>query len=108
MIVVYAPQDTNLKNIMWNKLTYPIQNFNGMSIVLGDFNEVHHEHERFDILFDKSGANFFNRFIHNYGLINLPLGGKMFTRMNKFGTKLSKLDIILVTHQFTSKCPTPI
>ncbi|GJZ89940.1 putative RNA-directed DNA polymerase [Tanacetum coccineum] len=48
---------------------------------------------------------FINSFIYNAKLIDLPMGGRRFTRMNKFATKLSKLDRILVSRQFTSKWP---
>ncbi|PWA71971.1 SGNH hydrolase-type esterase domain-containing protein [Artemisia annua] len=105
MIVVYAPQDVNKKILLWNQLNHLIVNFHGMSTVLGDFNEVHHEHERLGTLFCKRGAALFNGFINNSGLIDLPMGGKKFTRMNKFGTKLSKVDRILVSHHFTSNWP---
>ncbi|GJY81538.1 putative RNA-directed DNA polymerase [Tanacetum coccineum] len=33
------------------------------------------------------------------------MGGRKFTRMNKFGTKLSKIDRILVSRQFTNRWP---
>ncbi|GJR63360.1 retrovirus-related pol polyprotein from transposon TNT 1-94 [Tanacetum coccineum] len=77
MIIVYAPQDMNAKCALWNRLVDIIRNIQDMCIVLGDFNE----------------------------LIDLPMGGRRFTRMNKFATKLSKLDCILVSRQFTSKWP---
>ncbi|GJR04156.1 cytochrome P450 [Tanacetum coccineum] len=48
-------------------------------------------------------ADFFNSFIYNAELIDLPMGGRRFTRMNKFATKLNKLDRILVSRQFTFK-----
>ncbi|GJX17525.1 cytochrome P450 [Tanacetum coccineum] len=35
----------------------------------------------------------------------IPMGGRKFTRMNKFGTKLSKIDCILVCNRFISKWP---
>ncbi|GJZ96199.1 cytochrome P450 [Tanacetum coccineum] len=52
---------------------------------------------------DKIGAKLFNDFI--YDLVDLLMGGRKFTRMNKYGTKLSKIDRILVTQHFLSMCP---
>ncbi|GJY33455.1 cytochrome P450 [Tanacetum coccineum] len=76
-----------------------------MSIILGDFNEVRSENERLGSLFCKAGAKHFNEFISNYELVDLPIGGKRFTRINKYGTKLSKIDRIFVSQHFISKWP---
>ncbi|GJX94037.1 cytochrome P450 [Tanacetum coccineum] len=103
MIIVYAPQDMNAKCALWNSLVDLIRNFQDMCIVLGDFNEVRYATERIGLTFCKKGADFFNSFIYNAELIDLPMGGRRFTRMNKFATKLNKLDRILVSRQFTFK-----
>ncbi|GKA49914.1 putative RNA-directed DNA polymerase, partial [Tanacetum coccineum] len=42
------------------------------------------------------------------GLIDLSMGGKKFTRMNRYDTKLSKLDRILVSPHFISMWPNAI
>nr|GEW80029.1 probable purine permease 4 [Tanacetum cinerariifolium] len=47
----------------------------------------------------KKDADNFNSFIKNYGLIDLHLGGRLFTWMNKAGTKLSKLDRFLISEE---------
>nr|GFB92281.1 RNA-directed DNA polymerase, eukaryota [Tanacetum cinerariifolium] len=44
-------------------------------------------------------ADNFNYFIANSGLIDLPLGGRLFTWMNKAGTKLCKLDRFLISEE---------
>ncbi|GJY36840.1 cytochrome P450 [Tanacetum coccineum] len=105
MIIIYAPQDMNAKCALWNRLVDLIRNFQDMCIVLGDFNMVRYATERIDSTFCKKVAEFFNSFIYNAELIDLPMGGRKFTRMNKFATKLSKLDHVLVSRQFTSKWP---
>ncbi|GJY36841.1 cytochrome P450 [Tanacetum coccineum] len=97
MIIVYAPQDMNAKCALWNRLVDLIRNFQDICIVLGDFNEVRYAIERIDSTFCKKVAEFFNSFIYNAELIDLPMGG--------FATKLSKLDRNLVSCQFTSKWP---
>jgi hypothetical protein len=105
MIVVYAPQEMGKKCSLWNTLNTLIIRFNTPTVVLGDFNEVRDESERMGSLFCKRGAQLFNKFIDNSNLIDLPLGGRNFTRMNKIGTKLSKLDRFLVTQHFLSTWP---
>ncbi|GJY53800.1 RNA-directed DNA polymerase, eukaryota, reverse transcriptase zinc-binding domain protein [Tanacetum coccineum] len=89
MIIVYAPQDISRKCALWNRLCNLILSFHAMVIVLGDFNEVRNENERLDTLFCKKGASVFNNFITNSNLVDLPMGGRKFTRMNKFGTKIN-------------------
>ncbi|GJW82309.1 cytochrome P450 [Tanacetum coccineum] len=103
MIVVYAPQVLDSKRSLWNKITSLVNNYNGMSIVLGDFNEVRCEQERMGTIFSKHGASSFNEFINRAELFDIPMSGRKFTSMNKYGTKLSKIDRILVSHHFISK-----
>ncbi|GKE96433.1 UBN2 domain-containing protein, partial [Tanacetum coccineum] len=75
MIIVYAPQDMNAKCALWNRLVDLIRNFQDICIVLGDFNEVRYAIERIDSTFCKKVAEFFNSFIYNAELIDLPMGG---------------------------------
>ncbi|GJR46821.1 cytochrome P450 [Tanacetum coccineum] len=102
MIVVYAPQELDSKRCLWNKITSLVNNYNGMFIVLGDFNEVRCEHKRMGTAFCKHGASSFNEFINRAELFDIPMSGRKFTRMNKYGTKL---DRILVSHHFITKWP---
>ncbi|PWA38384.1 cytochrome P450 [Artemisia annua] len=105
MIVVYAPQDVTSKRSLWIRLNNLVLSFQAASIVLGDFNEVRFESERLGSTFCKYGGKMFNDFIINTDLVDLPMGGRKFTRMNKHGTKLSKLDRILVSNHFIAKWP---
>ncbi|GKB96337.1 RNA-directed DNA polymerase, eukaryota, reverse transcriptase zinc-binding domain protein [Tanacetum coccineum] len=73
-------------------------NHQGNFILFGDLNEVRCETERFGSNFSSSDAAIFNAFIQDVGLIDLPMGGKMFTWMNKSGSKLSKLDRFLISN----------
>ncbi|GKD87971.1 cytochrome P450 [Tanacetum coccineum] len=93
------------KHTLWNRLSQLILGFHAMVMVLGDFNEVRSESERMRSSFCKTGYRLFNDFIINNNLVDLLMGGRDFTRMNKYGTKLSKLDRILVSPHFTSKWP---
>ncbi|GJU10200.1 RNA-directed DNA polymerase, eukaryota [Tanacetum coccineum] len=93
------------KDKLWYDLTTIISDHNSFSIVLGDFNEVRTASERLGSIFDSSGATRFNGFITNSGLCDLPLGGKRFTRMNRSGSKLSKIDRILVSKHIVDLWP---
>ncbi|GJW23368.1 RNA-directed DNA polymerase, eukaryota, reverse transcriptase zinc-binding domain protein [Tanacetum coccineum] len=71
----------------------PIEELNGVSIALV---------ARSGVIFKSTDRIFvfhedhFNSFIDSSGLIDLPLGGRLFTWTNKVGTKLSKLDHFLI------------
>nr|GEW77410.1 RNA-directed DNA polymerase, eukaryota [Tanacetum cinerariifolium] len=48
----------------------------GELVIMGDFNEVRNKSERFGTLFNRQGADVFNRFISNTGLEEVPLEGR--------------------------------
>nr|GEV94969.1 hypothetical protein [Tanacetum cinerariifolium] len=73
--------------------------------VMGDFNNVRNEGERFGSVFCNRQARIFNEFIANNSLIYIPLGGYNFTWTNKWGTKMSKLDRFLVSENFLESFP---
>ncbi|GJV89185.1 RNA-directed DNA polymerase, eukaryota, reverse transcriptase zinc-binding domain protein [Tanacetum coccineum] len=68
-------------------------------------NVVGHENERFGSIFSRHDDVHFNAFIDSSGLIDLPIGGWLFTWMNKAGTKLSKLDRFLITEDVLDSTP---
>ncbi|GKA30618.1 putative RNA-directed DNA polymerase, eukaryota, reverse transcriptase zinc-binding domain protein [Tanacetum coccineum] len=105
MVIVYSPQGLRDKEMLWNDLTRLIDNHNDFSIILGDFNEVRSEMERLGTVFDRRSASKFNDFIHYSGLCDLPMGGKIFTRMNNLGSKHSKLDRFLVSNHVLQLWP---
>ncbi|GKE19644.1 RNA-directed DNA polymerase, eukaryota, reverse transcriptase zinc-binding domain protein [Tanacetum coccineum] len=86
LINVYGPQQQPEKYILWDLLRSFIQNHQENFILFGDLNEVTCETERFGSNFSSSDAAFFNAFIQDVDLIDLPMGGKMFTWMNKSGS----------------------
>ncbi|GJS95132.1 putative RNA-directed DNA polymerase, eukaryota, reverse transcriptase zinc-binding domain protein [Tanacetum coccineum] len=105
VINVYAPQTVEARKRLWEEICHYMQSNIGHFIVFGDFNEVRHASERFGSVFNQQGANAFNEFINQTELVNLNIGGRNFTWMNKFGTKLSKLDRYLVSVSFTLAFP---
>ncbi|XP_071699700.1 uncharacterized protein [Rutidosis leptorrhynchoides] len=96
-INVYGPHSNAKKLRLWNELTSFINSINIPHIVFGDFNEVRNKTERMNSEYNQPWADNFNRFISNLGLIDLPLGGKKFTRICEKTMKFSKLDRFLVS-----------
>ncbi|GJW49832.1 RNA-directed DNA polymerase, eukaryota [Tanacetum coccineum] len=97
VISVYAPQQLSEKRELWGYLHSLINRWDGEAVILGDFNEVRSEQERFGSSFNIQSANAFNNFISMTGLIDLPLGGYSFTWAHKLASKMSKLDRILIS-----------
>ncbi|GJY79978.1 RNA-directed DNA polymerase, eukaryota, reverse transcriptase zinc-binding domain protein [Tanacetum coccineum] len=69
---------------------------NGSYIMFGDMNAVRNEQESVGSIFNNIEADYFNSFIDASGLVDLPIGGRCFTWMNKAGTNLSKLDPVIL------------
>nr|GEU55925.1 hypothetical protein [Tanacetum cinerariifolium] len=105
VISVYAPQGLREKWDLWNYLRSFIDMWEGETVIMGDFNEVRFEHERFGTLFNRQGANAFNSFIYLTGLIDLPLEGYAFTWAHKSASKMSKLDQFLISKGLLTKFP---
>nr|GEU86157.1 RNA-directed DNA polymerase, eukaryota, reverse transcriptase zinc-binding domain protein [Tanacetum cinerariifolium] len=79
VISVYAPQKLSEKRELWGYLCSLIDRWDEETVVLGDFNEVRTEQERFGSTFNIQRANAFNNFISLAGLVDLPLGGYSYT-----------------------------
>ncbi|GJY41532.1 RNA-directed DNA polymerase, eukaryota, reverse transcriptase zinc-binding domain protein [Tanacetum coccineum] len=105
MINIYAPQDSSAKSSLWNKIADFMHQHNRKFILFSYMNVVCHENERFGSIFSRLVADHFNAFIDSLGLIDLPIGGRLFTWMNKADTKLSKLDQFLITEDVLDSTP---
>ncbi|GJT42222.1 RNA-directed DNA polymerase, eukaryota, reverse transcriptase zinc-binding domain protein [Tanacetum coccineum] len=77
----------------------------GDMVVMGDFNEVCKNDERFGSVFNVQGADTFNLFIAKAGLEEVPLGGCSFTWCHKSASKMSKLDCFLIFESLMNLCP---
>nr|GFA58410.1 RNA-directed DNA polymerase, eukaryota [Tanacetum cinerariifolium] len=104
MIAVYAPQDIKDKQILWDFLQHEIRKWKGEVIIMGDFNEVRYKSDRFGSNFNVHGANMFNSFISDSGLVEVTLGGSRFTWCHKSAKKMSKLDRFLVSESLVVSC----
>ncbi|PWA98066.1 RNA-directed DNA polymerase, eukaryota, Reverse transcriptase zinc-binding domain protein [Artemisia annua] len=105
MVNVYGPQDSTAKSLLWQRLHNFMSNNHGRYLICGDFNEVRTESERCGSIFSHSDAQAFNSFIDRSGLSEIPMGGRLYTWMNKAGSKLSKLDRFLLSEDIITACP---
>ncbi|GJU52083.1 RNA-directed DNA polymerase, eukaryota, reverse transcriptase zinc-binding domain protein [Tanacetum coccineum] len=105
-------QETKMESIelfcimrLWDYLSLVISNWDGEVVIMGDFNEVRNKCERFGSVFNSQGADVFNAFISNAGLVEVPLGGCSFTWCHKSATKMSKLDRFVISDSLMCSCP---
>nr|GEZ38578.1 RNA-directed DNA polymerase, eukaryota [Tanacetum cinerariifolium] len=91
--------------MLWDYLSFVIGNWDGEVVIMGDFNEVCDISERFGSIFKKHGAEAFNSFIVNAGLVEVPLGGCSFTWYHKSTKKMSKLNSFLISDNLMCSCP---
>nr|GEV12590.1 RNA-directed DNA polymerase, eukaryota [Tanacetum cinerariifolium] len=105
MISIYASQSATGKRCLWSYITSLITRWNGDCMVMGDFNEVGFMEDRMGSVFNVQGANEFNNFISNSGLVEVQLEGYSFTWSHPSATKISKLDRFLVTEGLVSLFP---
>ncbi|GKC02261.1 RNA-directed DNA polymerase, eukaryota, reverse transcriptase zinc-binding domain protein, partial [Tanacetum coccineum] len=105
MINVYGPQDSLAKAILWKRIGDFMHQHAGKYIIIRDMNVVHNENEINGSLFSRQDADNLNSFIENSVLIDLPLGGRLFTWMNKARTKLSKHNRFLISDEVAQSLP---
>ncbi|GKB55422.1 putative RNA-directed DNA polymerase, eukaryota, reverse transcriptase zinc-binding domain protein [Tanacetum coccineum] len=86
MVNVYGPHVLDAKVILWQKLTF-IHQHQGKYVLFDD------------LVYSTSEAQIFNSFIESSGLKEMLMGGKSFTWMNKSGTKMSRLDRVLISDE---------
>ncbi|GJT59727.1 RNA-directed DNA polymerase, eukaryota, reverse transcriptase zinc-binding domain protein [Tanacetum coccineum] len=67
-VMVYAPQDLARKITLWSSLSPLILNWDGNAIIMGDFNEIREDGDRFGTDFNEKQSEIFNSFINNMNL----------------------------------------
>lgn len=72
---------------------------------MGDINCVRCPEERKNSEFCLTSANDFNNFITDTGLTEFKMGGSIFTYSSQVGNKHSKIDWVLVGHDFINRWP---
>ncbi|XP_071735856.1 uncharacterized protein [Rutidosis leptorrhynchoides] len=104
-INVYGPHSSSKKQRLWSELSSLINSLTSPFIIFGDFNEVRKASERMNCVFNQQWDTNFNNFINNFGLIDIPLGGKKFTRICIKRMKFSKIDRFLVSDDILKLWP---
>ncbi|KAL4569231.1 hypothetical protein LXL04_024866 [Taraxacum kok-saghyz] len=105
MINVYAPEDNGKKKELWAFLLLTMRRVGGMCILMGDFNVVRTAAERLGSVFCATSAEAFNDFVYSAGVADIPLGGRRFTRVDRSGAKMSRLDRFLVSESSLDVVP---
>ena len=108
IINVYAPCDSAAKILLWDQLSsYVLSKKDSCLCVCGDFNSVRSIDERKGkgMVFRKSEANMFNKFIDDSLLIDLPICGRLFTWYRGDGISMSRLDRFLLSEKWCERWP---
>ncbi|XP_071739948.1 uncharacterized protein [Rutidosis leptorrhynchoides] len=90
---------------MWADLSDILMYDGVMWAIFGDFNEVRFIDERKNTDFCERRAKAFNDFIKVNSLLDLPLGGRIYTRISDNGKKFCKLDRFLISESFLQQWP---
>ncbi|GKD13482.1 RNA-directed DNA polymerase, eukaryota [Tanacetum coccineum] len=78
---LYVPHPSNEKGVLWSRLDGLIQQNNCAWCVFSDFNEVRNQDDRMNTQFHTKDSDEFNEFIANTQLMEVPMGGRRFTRI---------------------------
>nr|GFB23922.1 RNA-directed DNA polymerase, eukaryota [Tanacetum cinerariifolium] len=105
LIMVYTPQVLREKQMLWDYLKCEIGIWKGEVVIMGDFNEVRCKSDRFGSEYNEQGAQLFNSFILDSGLMEINLDGCHYTWCHKSASKMSKLDRFLVSENLLISCP---
>ncbi|GJV90425.1 RNA-directed DNA polymerase, eukaryota, reverse transcriptase zinc-binding domain protein [Tanacetum coccineum] len=105
IVSVYAPQELCEKKMLWDYLILVLNNWNGEVVIMGDFNEVRTQKERYESIFNIQGVDAFNLFISSAGLEEVLLDGCKFTWCHKSAAKMSELDRFLIFESLMNSCP---
>ncbi|GJX92676.1 RNA-directed DNA polymerase, eukaryota [Tanacetum coccineum] len=93
LVNLYAPQERNEKIELWDYISRFIRDHEGEFLLFGDFNAVRYAHERSSIEFCRHTTEDFNKFIMNSNLVDMQMGGRRFTRVDKnFGVALEDVE----------------
>nr|GEX27232.1 putative RNA-directed DNA polymerase, eukaryota, reverse transcriptase zinc-binding domain protein [Tanacetum cinerariifolium] len=84
---------------------FTVRLWKGELVIMGDFNEVRCKSDRFGSEYNEQGAQLFNSFISDSGLMEINLGGCHYTWCHKSASKMSKLERFLVFKNLHISCP---
>nr|GEV53302.1 tubulin alpha-2 chain [Tanacetum cinerariifolium] len=99
-----ANDELSEKKMLWDYLSLVMSKWEGEVVIMGGFNDVRNKSKRFGTLFNRHGADVFNRLISKAGLEEVPLEGCSFTWCHRYATKMSKLDRFLISYSLLCSC----
>ncbi|GKU99314.1 hypothetical protein SLEP1_g12182 [Rubroshorea leprosula] len=99
---IYSPCQVTGKRALWEELQRLILSRNGNWCLAGDFNAVRSIEERAGCKGMNVEMEEFGDFIHNAGLIDLPLVGRKYTWYNSNGKFMSRIDRFLISEGWFS------
>lgn len=108
LINIYAPCLLSNKIDLWDRVQQVIsQNMPKCLCIAGDFNSIRRESERAGRRSEsvRRDVEVFDEFIHNSGLIDLPLHGRIFTWYRPDGSCKSRLDRAMINNRWLSQSP---
>jgi len=108
IINVYAPCDSEGKMALWQSLNPLVLNNTDVCLcVCRDFNSVQYSDEKKErgTVFRKVEADFFNKFIEENLLIDLPICGRLYTWYRGDGVSMSRLDRFLLSEKWCEAWP---
>ncbi|GJV62644.1 RNA-directed DNA polymerase, eukaryota [Tanacetum coccineum] len=94
IISVYAPQELNVKKMLWDYISHVMSNWKGDVVVMSDFNEVRKKAERFGSVFNVQGPDAFNLFVHSNRVENGSRLVMLFYLVAK-SAELAELDLVI-------------
>ncbi|GJZ71756.1 RNA-directed DNA polymerase, eukaryota [Tanacetum coccineum] len=100
LVCIYGPQVSRQKASLWERLKGLIDRWRGPWCIFGDLNVVRNSEDRLNSQVNAKEMKEFNEFINDSRLVEIPMGGRRFTRISDDGLKFSKLDRFLMTDEF--------
>ncbi|GKC63795.1 putative RNA-directed DNA polymerase [Tanacetum coccineum] len=102
LVCVHRPHIGRQKASLWDRLMGLMNKYNGAWCIFGDLNVVRSRDDRLNSQVNVKEMNEFNDFINDARLVEVPMGGRKFTRISDDGMKFSKLDRFLLNDGFNN------
>ncbi|GJY58781.1 RNA-directed DNA polymerase, eukaryota [Tanacetum coccineum] len=102
LICICGPHVSRQKASSWDKISGLMNRWEGAWCIFGDLNVVRCGDDRLNSQINLKEASEYNDFINNMRLIEIPIGGRKFTRISEVGLKFSKLDRFLLNDRFNN------
>ncbi|GKA53023.1 RNA-directed DNA polymerase, eukaryota [Tanacetum coccineum] len=100
LVCIYGPHVTRQKASLWDRLAGLMSRWRGTWCLFGDLNVVRKNEDRLNSQVNIKEMTDFNDFINEARLVEIPMGGRKFTRVSDDGMKFSKLDRFLMNEEF--------